>query len=145
MGRHDGDDRRPCAEFGCGRKRTSSVPDLRRQLCTSRLSGHVVSAVRFVYVSVSWRRLLCQRRAGIGSAAPRPVSPHVAGARRSAADSSSTLSDFARHVVGREEPRMSRILYTIGGWLEARLCLRMTLWPMLTHPVPKSVGGPIGR
>ncbi len=39
---------------------------------------------------------------------------------------------------------MSRTLHVIGQWLEARLCLRTTLWPMLTHPVPKSIAGPMG-
>src|SRR5262245_52868674 len=39
---------------------------------------------------------------------------------------------------------MSRTLRAIGGWLEARLCLRTSLWPMLTHPVPKPIAGPMG-
>src|SRR6476660_6227226 len=39
---------------------------------------------------------------------------------------------------------MSGTLRAIGGWLEARLCLRTSLWPMLTHPVPKSIAGPMG-
>src|SRR5262245_37788163 len=39
---------------------------------------------------------------------------------------------------------MSRTLHVIGHWLEARLCLRTTFWPMLTHPVPKSIAGPMG-
>src|SRR5262249_10735934 len=38
---------------------------------------------------------------------------------------------------------MSR-LRTIGEWFEARLCLRESLWPMLTHPIPKSSAGPMG-
>src|SRR6516165_6549963 len=38
---------------------------------------------------------------------------------------------------------MSR-LRTIGAWFEARLCLRESLWPMLTHPIPKSSAGPMG-
>src|SRR5215472_1457883 len=39
---------------------------------------------------------------------------------------------------------MNHWLRTIGAWFEARLCLGTTLWPMLTHPVPKSVAGPMG-
>jgi len=39
---------------------------------------------------------------------------------------------------------MIRTLRTVGAWLEARLCLGTSLWPMLTHPVPKSVAGPMG-
>jgi ubiquinol-cytochrome c reductase cytochrome b subunit len=38
---------------------------------------------------------------------------------------------------------MSR-LRTIGAWFEARLCLRESLWPMLTHPIPKTAAGPMG-
>src|SRR6267154_1057030 len=32
----------------------------------------------------------------------------------------------------------------IGEWFEARLCLRESLGPMLTHPIPRSVAGPMG-
>jgi ubiquinol-cytochrome c reductase cytochrome b subunit len=39
---------------------------------------------------------------------------------------------------------MIRTVRAIGAWFEARLCLRTSLGPMLTHPVPKSVAGPMG-
>jgi ubiquinol-cytochrome c reductase cytochrome b subunit len=39
---------------------------------------------------------------------------------------------------------MKRTLRAIGSWLEARLGLGTSLWPMLTHPIPKSVAGPMG-
>src|SRR5580704_8609743 len=39
---------------------------------------------------------------------------------------------------------MRRLLRVVGAWLEARLCLRDSLWPMLVHPIPKSVAGPMG-
>jgi len=39
---------------------------------------------------------------------------------------------------------MNRWLRTIGAWFEARLCLRESLWPMLTHPIPKTAAGPMG-
>ena len=35
-------------------------------------------------------------------------------------------------------------LRAIGEWFEARLCLRESLGPMLTHPIPRSVAGPMG-
>src|SRR5262245_44006208 len=39
---------------------------------------------------------------------------------------------------------MNHWLRTIGAWFEARLCLRESLWPMLTHPIPKTSAGPMG-
>lgn len=39
---------------------------------------------------------------------------------------------------------MTRLLCSVGAWLEARLCLRDSLWPMLVHPIPKAVAGPMG-
>src|SRR6266446_4230520 len=39
---------------------------------------------------------------------------------------------------------MSQWLRSIGEWFEARLCLRESLGPMLTHPIPRSVAGPMG-
>ena len=35
-------------------------------------------------------------------------------------------------------------LRAIGEWFEARLCLRESLGPMLTHPIPRTVAGPMG-
>src|SRR3954451_25488904 len=39
---------------------------------------------------------------------------------------------------------MMRYLRTIGAWLEARLGLRSSLLPMLTHPIPRGAAGPLG-
>src|SRR5437899_2137044 len=39
---------------------------------------------------------------------------------------------------------MSGYLRAIGAWFEARLCLRASLGPMLTHPIPRTVAGPMG-
>src|SRR6185369_11779540 len=39
---------------------------------------------------------------------------------------------------------MTGWLRTIGGWLDARLRVRDTLMPMLRHPVPRKVAGPMG-
>ncbi|HEV3415734.1 MAG TPA: hypothetical protein VG056_02940, partial [Pirellulales bacterium] len=39
---------------------------------------------------------------------------------------------------------MTGWLGTIGRWLDARLHARDTLMPMLRHPVPRSVAGPMG-
>ena len=39
---------------------------------------------------------------------------------------------------------MSPYWRAIGAWFEARLGLRTSLGPMLTHPIPKTVAGPMG-
>src|SRR5438045_4845971 len=39
---------------------------------------------------------------------------------------------------------MSRWLRTLGTWFDNRLHLRATLLPMLEHPIPKGVAGPVG-
>jgi len=39
---------------------------------------------------------------------------------------------------------MRHLLRVVGTWLEARLCLSDSLWPMLVHPIPKAVAGPMG-
>ncbi len=39
---------------------------------------------------------------------------------------------------------MTRWLRRIGGWFEARLKLRDSLLPMLTHPIPRGAAGPLG-
>src|SRR6476660_6575521 len=39
---------------------------------------------------------------------------------------------------------MSRYWRAIGAWFEARLALRASLGPMLTHPIPREVAGPMG-
>ncbi len=35
-------------------------------------------------------------------------------------------------------------LRAVGGWCDARLRLRETLLPMMRHPVPRRVAGPMG-
>jgi len=39
---------------------------------------------------------------------------------------------------------MNRWLAVIGEWFDARLGVRQTLMPMLTHPIPRSAAGPMG-
>src|SRR5207248_7783701 len=39
---------------------------------------------------------------------------------------------------------MMRLLRAVGNWLDARLGVRDTLFPMLTHPIPKGAAGPMG-
>src|SRR5438105_1442010 len=43
-----------------------------------------------------------------------------------------------------KESDMKRWLHTLGEWFDSRLGLRATLLPMLRHPIPKSVEGPMG-
>jgi ubiquinol-cytochrome c reductase cytochrome b subunit len=35
-------------------------------------------------------------------------------------------------------------LRNIGAWLDHRLGVRETLWPMMTHPIPRGAAGPMG-
>jgi ubiquinol-cytochrome c reductase cytochrome b subunit len=39
---------------------------------------------------------------------------------------------------------MKRWLLAVGDWFDARLRLRATLLPMMRHPVPKEIAGPMG-
>jgi ubiquinol-cytochrome c reductase cytochrome b subunit len=39
---------------------------------------------------------------------------------------------------------MKRWLSAVGNWFDARLRLRATLLPMMRHPVPREVAGPVG-
>jgi ubiquinol-cytochrome c reductase cytochrome b subunit len=39
---------------------------------------------------------------------------------------------------------MKRWLRSLGGWFDARLGLRATLLPLLKHPIPRSIAGPMG-
>jgi ubiquinol-cytochrome c reductase cytochrome b subunit len=39
---------------------------------------------------------------------------------------------------------MKRWLWAVGNWFDARLQLRATLLPMMRHPIPRSVAGPMG-
>ncbi|HVS35474.1 MAG TPA: cytochrome b N-terminal domain-containing protein [Gemmataceae bacterium] len=39
---------------------------------------------------------------------------------------------------------MKRLLKALGGWFDARLGVRETILPMLKHPVPARVAGPMG-
>src|SRR3954469_10435740 len=39
---------------------------------------------------------------------------------------------------------MMKLLRTLGGWFDARLKVRESILPMLTHPIPKAAAGPMG-
>ena len=39
---------------------------------------------------------------------------------------------------------MKRWLLAVGDWFDARLRLRATLLPMMRHPIPREVAGPMG-
>ncbi len=39
---------------------------------------------------------------------------------------------------------MTRLLRALGGWLDARLKVRESILPMLTHPIPKGAAGRMG-
>src|SRR5437588_12758766 len=39
---------------------------------------------------------------------------------------------------------MKRWLAAVGSWFDARLKVRETILPMLTHPIPKGAAGPMG-
>src|SRR5262245_17160116 len=39
---------------------------------------------------------------------------------------------------------MKRWLLAIGYWFDARLAVRASLLPMLTHPIPRRAAGPMG-
>src|SRR5262249_56253269 len=39
---------------------------------------------------------------------------------------------------------MKRWLLAVGDWFDARLHLRSTLLPMMRHPIPREVAGPMG-
>src|SRR4051812_16952401 len=45
---------------------------------------------------------------------------------------------------GDDGTTMKRLLQAIGSWFDARLAFRESLLPMLTHPVPREVAGPVG-
>src|SRR5262245_39892617 len=44
----------------------------------------------------------------------------------------------------RREPAMKRSLLAVGNWFDARLKVRETLLPMMRHPIPREVAGPMG-
>ena len=39
---------------------------------------------------------------------------------------------------------MKRLLLALGLWFDARLKVRETLLPMMRHPIPREVAGPMG-
>ena len=39
---------------------------------------------------------------------------------------------------------MTRWLRAVGNWFDARLRFRETLRPMMRHPIPREVAGPMG-
>src|SRR5215813_4231822 len=44
----------------------------------------------------------------------------------------------------RGKPAMKRWLSAVGDWFDARLKVRETLLPMMRHPIPREVAGPMG-
>src|SRR6476469_7488937 len=39
---------------------------------------------------------------------------------------------------------MKRLLINAGNWFDARLRVRATVLPMMRHPIPREVAGPVG-
>src|SRR5262249_2523393 len=114
------------------------------------------SGVGPVHVPLSRRRLLRQWRTRFGAASARSLSlrlPSDASRRRApAGDPGAALSNPAGHLatsgvtgrLARGEPAMKRWLLAVGNWFDARLRLRATLLPMMRHPIPREVAGPMG-
>ncbi len=95
VGRRGGADGSVRPLRGARRGTSAAVPGARGQLRPSGMSGDVVRAVGAVHVPVPRRRLLCKRRACVRTAAARPVSLRLGGARRGAVGASAPLSDVA--------------------------------------------------
>src|ERR1041384_1557399 len=46
--------------------------------------------------------------------------------------------------MGISRHKIKRVLLSLGSWFDARLRLRETLLPMMGHPIPREVAGPVG-
>src|SRR6516165_9380241 len=53
-------------------------------------------------------------------------------------------SSLIPHPSEEREPAMKRWLCAVGNWFDARLKVRETLLPMMRHPIPREVAGPVG-
>src|SRR6516225_1017957 len=53
-------------------------------------------------------------------------------------------SSLIPHPSEERGPAMKRWLSAVGNWLDARLKVRETLLPMMRHPIPREVAGPMG-
>ena len=69
-------------------------------------------------------------------------------AERPARDSSSSLSDAPRPTrperLTKKATPMFGWLKKIGNWVDARIGFSDTLLPMMRHPVPRAIDGPVG-
>ena len=82
---------------GSGRQATGSVPGFRHELRSPGLPCDLVPAVWPLHVSVSWRRLLRERRTRCGAAAAGPVPLRLAGPRRTTGDPGAAPAHLAEH------------------------------------------------
>ena len=119
--------------------------------CAPRLPSELVSGIGPLHVSLPRRRLLLRRQPGLWSPAARIVSMSVARPQRKARDSSAPLSDPARHVggtglIGRQPVKETEMPFwrRRAEWIDRRLALRESVMPILRHPIPRSVDGPMG-
>src|SRR5580692_5339184 len=114
---------------------------LRDQLCPPWLPGSLVSAIWTVHVPVSWRRLLCRRRACFRPAGARSVRIFLqSGARKS-------VNPGGRHAYGRQPngaPHQHchwkiamRLTKKLGDWFEQRVQLAKPVRETLEHRVPR--------
>src|SRR5262245_61583513 len=46
--------------------------------------------------------------------------------------------------VSEQRPSIKRRLLAVADWFDARLKVRETLMPMMRHPIPREVAGPMG-
>src|SRR5437660_2639848 len=53
-------------------------------------------------------------------------------------------SDRPSSLIPHPSSLMRRWLCAAGNWFDARLSVRATLLPMMRHPIPREVGGPMG-
>jgi ubiquinol-cytochrome c reductase cytochrome b subunit len=52
--------------------------------------------------------------------------------------------EFNAFSVEKGEPAMKQWLFAVGAWFDARLHLRDTVLPMMSHPIPREAAGPMG-
>src|SRR5438046_10388462 len=59
-------------------------------------------------------------------------------------DRPSSLIPHPSSLIPHPSSLMRRWLCAAGNWFEARLSVRATLMPMMRHPIPREVAGPMG-